>query len=128
MTNRIAYALEKYYKDELYDIITSRQGLRFKTLVAKLILVNKLTTYIFYRCLALPQVDVARFLNLSVTSVYLYVKEIENSKNEHIIALKNKAVELYSYSEHLIEGVLTTRSQDLEAEFHINEYKNNYND
>lgn len=128
MTNRIANALKEYYKDELYDIITSRQGLKFKTLAAKLRLVNKLTTYIFYRCLVLPQVDVARFLDLSIGSVYLYVKEIEDSKDEHIAYLRNAAVKLSSYSEYKIEETLTSASKEHMIDSQINYLKTVYND
>lgn len=131
MTNRIAKALEEYYRDELYDIITSytsMTGYRFKTMGSKKRLVSKLTTYLFYRYLTLPQVDVARFLNLSIGSVYLYVKEIDSSKEDHIVYLRNKAVELASYSEYKIEETLCSDSKDHMIDTQINYLKSIYND
>lgn len=130
MTNRIAKALEEYYKAELYDIITtytSMTGYRCKTTGSKHRLINRLTTYLFYRYLTLPQVDVARFLNLSIGSVYLYVKEIEDSKDEHIAYLRNKAVELASYSEYKIEDALCSDREHM-IDTQINYLKSTYND
>ena len=128
MTNRIANALEDYYKDELYDIITAHTSLKFKTFGAKKRLVNRLTTYIFYRYLVLPQVDVARFLNLSIASVYLFVKEIEESKDENVVYLRNKAIELASYSESKIEEALCSDSKEHMIDAQINYLKSTYND
>lgn len=128
MTNRIAKALEEYYRDELYDIITAYTSMTFKTMGSKKRLVSKLTTYLFYRYLTLPQVDVARFLNLSIGSVYLYVKEIDSSKEDHIVYLRNKAVELASYSEYKIEETLCSDSKDHMIDTQINYLKSIYND
>lgn len=128
MTNRIAKALEEYYRDELYDIITAYTSMTFKTMGSKKRLVSKLTTYLFYRYLTLPQVDVARFLNLSIGSVYLYVKEIDSSKEDHIVYLRNKAVELASYSEYKIEETLCSDSKDHMIDTQINYLKSTYND
>lgn len=128
MTNRIAKALEEYYRDELYDIITAYTSMTFKTMGSKKRLVSKLTTYLFYRYLTLPQVDVARFLNLSIGSVYLYVKEIDSSKEDHIVYLRNKAVELASYSEYKIEETLCSDSKDHMIDTQINYLKSAYND
>lgn len=128
MTNRIAKALEEYYRDELYDIITAYTSMTFKTMGSKKRLVTKLTTYLFYRYLTLPQVDVARFLNLSIGSVYLYVKEIDSSKEDHIVYLRNKAVELASYSEYKIEETLCSDSKDHMIDTQINYLKSIYND